>query len=100
MGEFYPIRKHSDPAIQAEFTHLYSLLSRVARQYRILSGEAVFSAAGTTIYIDEQPKADYMVTITPVDGGGSYSVTRYKDRFVVSSNINGEFLWSVITRSV
>lgn len=92
-----PIRKHKDPAIQAEFANVYRLLSSLCLSGRkkILTGQAAFSPSGTEIAIGQQENTGYCVTITPIEGG-SFSVARLSDKFIVTSDTEGEFIWSAI----
>ena len=97
---FSPVCKHKDPAVQAEFNHIYAILSDLAASSakKIYTGMAEFTAAGTIVDIPTQTDSSYNVTITPLGGGsGTYTIRRYDRYFLVESNLEGDFLWAVIS---
>ena len=99
MTHYYPIRKHKDVSVQTEFNHIYNVISTLLKDVKkIQSGQASFSNSGTIVEIEPQKDTSYAVTITPLqNGSGSFSVTRFQDYFVVSSNIQGDFIWTIIS---
>lgn len=95
---FTPIHRHKDPAVQAEVNHIYTILNQIAATglKKIVTGKGKFTGA-TEILIPKMNDNSYCVTITPLgSGSGTYTITRMSDRFIVESNMQGEFLWSVI----
>lgn len=101
---FSPVRKHSDPAIQAEFAQVYKILSLLASAGNrpILTGKSTFNGpTGRLIEIPYQAETDYFVSITPLVDTVSFDETkeivRGHNNFLVKSQlVSGEFLWAVI----
>lgn len=105
---FSPVRKHGDPAVQAEFQHVYKILSNLAsaETRKILTGEATFNGTGGRLVefpagTPEQDPPEYTVIITPVKDTISFDeekeIIRGTTGFTVKSTFtSGAFLWTVI----
>lgn len=101
---FNLVRKHTDPAVQAEFQNIYKLLNVLAglANRQILTGSATFNGAtGREVSIPYQDTPDYFVSISPlIDEIGfdrKWEITPSNDKFTVTSTLtSGTFLWVVI----
>ena len=101
---FNPVRRHADPAIQAEIQNIYKALNILAgfSSRRILTGESTFNGmTGRDITIPHQDDTDYFVSISilvdEIAFDSKTEIVPGNDKFTVKSTLtSGTFLWVVI----
>ena len=101
---FHAVRKHADPAIQAEIQNIYKVLNVLASlgSRRILTGKATFNGAtGREIEIPYQDTTEYFVSISAFITETAFdektTITPGNAKFtVVSTRTSGEFMWVAI----
>jgi hypothetical protein len=108
MASYSLVRKHEDPAVQAEFQQVYKILTSLAsaETRTILTGESTFNGTSGRLIefpagTPEQDPPEYTVIITPEKDTISFDeekeIIRGTTGFTVKSTFtSGAFLWAVI----